>query len=98
MTNETTKNHPVDALLIKLVTQCPRSQADLQHASPLSDFGTIYRLMKLVESGTFTVSRSAPARTIYRIAPANENENKEGEVAASPEQRTGENHDANTIP
>jgi hypothetical protein len=92
MDEEKNENHPVDALLMKLVTQRPMSQADLQHASPLSAFGTIYRLMKLVESGRLRVTRQAPATT-YRLAPAKDEKENEGDVDASPEEKhTGENH------
>lgn len=75
---EKNENHPVDELLVELVTQHPRSQADLQHASPLSAFGTIYRLMKLVESGRLKVSRTAPS-TIYSISPTKEEKGKESD-------------------
>jgi hypothetical protein len=90
MDEEKNENHPVDALLMKLVTQRPMSQADLQHASPLSAFGTIYRLMKLVESGRLRVTRQAPATT-YRLAPAKdekENENGDGETSPSKSEDT----------
>lgn len=39
--------HDVDELILDMLRVQPRSQAEITHASPYSEFGTIYRLMRL---------------------------------------------------
>jgi len=86
--------HEVDELILWMLSQRPRSQAEIQHASPLSDFGTIYRLQRLEIQKAIVSERSGNQHsTIYRLAPAKEeNENKkENPTVTTPDKQVQKN-------
>jgi hypothetical protein len=65
--------HDVDELILDMLRVQPRSQAEITHASPYSEFGTIYRLMRLESRQEIVAERDARHHsTIYRIESANE--------------------------
>jgi len=85
--------HEVDELILWMLSQRPRSQAEIQHASPLSDFGTIYRLQRLEISGAIVSVRSGNQQsTVYHLAPAKKNENEKSGVDAP--LKSEDEHDA----
>lgn len=69
--------HDVDELILDMLRVQPRSQAEITHASPYSEFGTIYRLMRLESRQEIVAERDARHHsTIYRIESANEKKKK----------------------